>query len=67
MPDRPARWWRVARCTECRKVDEGFTRSTYADVDDIDLRDPEIGNIHTCIEWLCIALACVAAVGLMLR
>jgi hypothetical protein len=51
--DSPARWWRVARCTECRKVDEGYTRSIFADVDDIDLRDPEIGNIHTCkwCEW----------------
>ena len=54
--DRPARWWRVAKCTErrCGRVEEGYTRSTFADVDDIDLRDPKIGNIHTCkwCEWL---------------
>lgn len=50
MADRPARLWRVAQCTSCRKVDEGYTRSTFADVDDIELRDPKIGNIHTC-KW----------------
>lgn len=56
MSYQPARLWRVARCTEpgCGRVDEGNTRSVYADVDPLSLHDPAIGNIHTCkwCEWL---------------